>query len=99
MILNNFETLFSKSYSSVELFFIKIQPNKDVCAQGLFLLRTREKNQYAKSKTSMSVCKDRKYRGEVEREKNQTSSKTKWYLLHREVVMVISRTVPGVGKW
>lgn len=47
----------------------------------------------------MSVCKDLKYRGEVEREKNQTISKTKWYLLHREVVMVISRTVPGVGKW
>lgn len=50
--LNNPGTLSATSYSSVELCFTKIQPNKDLCAQGLSLLSTGEKNQYAKSKAS-----------------------------------------------
>lgn len=73
VILNNFETLFSKSYSSVELFFIKIQPNKDICAQGLSLLRTGEKNQYAKS-----VCMQRSQvlrRGRKEKKSNRLKNK------------------------
>lgn len=49
-ISSNFENLSSKSYSSVELSFNKIQPNKDTYTQRLSLLRT------TKSQILIPVC-------------------------------------------
>lgn len=45
MILDNFENLSSKPYSSVKLSFIKIQANKNTHPERFSLLRTGEKGQ------------------------------------------------------